>query len=157
MAVQMAARAGAHVIAAVGSAERGAGLCDLGADEVVVGLEDVAPVDGVLQHVGGKILAGSFALLARHDGGRLIAVGAASGQPTTIDFEAERMTMSHKEIEIFMTSWPVGPDLRYVIELAEKGLLDAQIGYRDSWHNIDAAIEALLGRKVAGNVVLTVN
>ncbi len=155
LAVQMAARAGAHVIAAVGSAERGAGLRDLGADEVVVGLEDVAPVDGVLEHVGGKILAGSFALLG--DGGRLIAVGAASGQPTTIDFEAERMTMSHKEIEIFMTSWPVGPDLRYVIELAEKGLLDAQIGYRDSWHNVDAAIEALLGRKVAGKVVLTVN
>lgn len=155
LAVQMAARAGAHVIAAVGSAERGAGLRDLGADEVVVGLEDVAPVHGVLEHVGGTILAGSFALL--DDGGRLIAVGAASGQPTTIDFEAERMTMSHKEIEIFMTSWPVGPDLRYVIELAEKGLLDAQIGYRDSWHNVDAAIKALLGRKVAGKVVLTVN
>lgn len=55
LAVQLAARAGAHVIAAVGSAERGAGLRELGAAEVVVGLEDVAPVHGVLEHVGGQM------------------------------------------------------------------------------------------------------
>lgn len=155
LAVQLAARAGAHVIAAVGSAERGAGLRALGAAEVVVGLEGVAPVYGVLEHVGGKTLADAFGLLT--DGGRVISVGAASGEPTTIDFEAERMTMLHKHIEPFMTAWPVGIDLRYVIELAEKGQLSAQIGLRDSWHNLDAAIEALLGRKVAGKVALTVS
>lgn len=155
LAVQLAARAGAHVIAAVGSAERGAGLRALGAAEVVVGLEGVAPVYGVLEHVGGKTLADAFGLLA--DGGRVISVGAASGEPTTIDFEAERMTMLHKHIELFMTAWPVGIDLRYVIELAEKRQLSAQIGLRDSWHNLDAAIEALLGRKVAGKVALTVS
>src|SRR4051794_14590464 len=38
-AVQLAARAGAHVIAAVGSAARGAGLAELGAAEVTVGLD----------------------------------------------------------------------------------------------------------------------
>ncbi|MGK2882608.1 MAG: hypothetical protein ACSLE6_18065 [Mycobacterium sp.] len=64
--------------------------------------------------------------------------------------------MTHKQIETFMTAWPVGADLQYVIEIAEKGLLDAQIGYRDSWRNFDAAIEALLGRKVAGKAALTV-
>jgi hypothetical protein len=47
---------GAYVIAAVGSAERGAGLRELGADEVVVGLDGVAPVYGVLEHIGGPML-----------------------------------------------------------------------------------------------------
>ena len=155
LAVQLAARAGAYVIAVVGSVEWGAGLGDLGADEVVVGLDGVAPVDGVLEHVGGTMLADAFGLLA--DGGRVISVGAASGQPTTIDFETERMTMRYKHIETFMTAWPVGADLEYVVRLAEKGQLDAQIGYRGSWRNFDAAADALLGRKVAGKVALTVD
>ncbi|WP_237572651.1 zinc-binding dehydrogenase [Mycolicibacterium lacusdiani] len=121
----------------------------LGADEVVVGLRGVAPVYGVLEHVGGEMLAEAFAL---HDGGRVISVGAASGQPTIIDYEAERMTMSKKRIEIFMMEWPIAADLQYVVDLAASGQLDAQIGHRDSWD----AIDALLGRKVVGKVALTV-
>lgn len=155
LAVQLAARAGAHVVAAVGSSQRGAGLQELGADEVVVGLDGVAPVYGVLEHVGGSLLADAFRLL--EDGGRVISTGAASGQPTTIDFEAGRMTMLHKTIETFMTAWPVGRDLEYVLELTARGQLDAQIGYRDSWDNLDVAVEALLGRAVAGKVALTVS
>jgi NADPH:quinone reductase-like Zn-dependent oxidoreductase len=38
MTVPLAARAGAHVIACVGSAERGVGLSELGANQVAVGL-----------------------------------------------------------------------------------------------------------------------
>lgn len=155
LAVQVAARAGAHVIAAVGSPERGAGLCELGADEVVVGLGDVAPVRGVLEHVGGPMLAEAFALL--EDGGVVISVGSASGLPTTIDFEAERMTMKRKRIEPFMTRFPVGDDLRYLVDQAGSGLLDAQVGYRDTWDNLDAAIDALLNRRVAGKVALAVS
>lgn len=115
----------------------------------------VAPVYGVLEHVGGATLADALHLLT--DGGRLVSVGAASGQPTTIDFEAERITMQRKHIETFMAAWPLGSDLQHVIQLAGEGKLDAQIGYRDSWHNLDAAIDALLGRKVAGKVALTVS
>src|SRR4051794_1551117 len=56
-AVQMAAYAGAHVVASVGTAARGAGLADLGAAEVVVGLEGVTqPVDVVVDNVGGAHL-----------------------------------------------------------------------------------------------------
>ncbi len=155
LAVQLAAQAGAHVVAAVGNPERGAGLRELGADEVVVGLDGLAPVYGVLEHVGGSLLADAFALL--ENGGRVISTGAASGQPTTIDFEAARMTMLHKTIEPFMTAWPMGRDLEYVVDLAANGQLDAQIGYRSSWDDLDAAIEALLGRTVAGKVALTVS
>lgn len=155
LAIQLAARAGAHVIAAVGSPQRGAGLLELGADEVVVGLEGVEPVYGVLEHIGGPLLADALRLLA--DGGILIAVGAASEQPTTIDFEAERMTMKSKRIEPFMMQWPVSADLGYLVELAARGQLDAQVGYRDSWDNLDPAIDALLSRRVAGKVALTVS
>jgi len=84
------------------------------------------------------MLPDAYALLA--DGGRVISVGAASGHPPTIDFGAEPMTMKHKRVETFMTAWPVGQDLQHVIQLAEEGQLDAQIGYRDWWHDFDAAI-----------------
>jgi len=155
LAVQIAVQAGAYVIASVGRAGRGAGLEALGAHEVVVGLDGVQPVDGVLEHIGGPVLSDAFGLLG--DGGRVVSVGAASGQPTTIDFEKERMTMSHKTIETFMTAWPIGPDLEYVIALAGRGILDPHIGYRGSWHDVDAAIEALLSRTVIGKVALTVD
>ncbi|MGW0163461.1 zinc-binding dehydrogenase [Mycobacterium sp. NPDC003323] len=155
VAVQLAARAGAHVIAAVGSPQRGKGLRELGADEVVVGLDGLAPVYGVLEHVGGAMLADTVRLL--DDGGTVISVGSASGKPTLIDFEAERMTMKRKTIESFMMAWPVGADLQYVLDLAGRGQLDAQIGLRDTWDNLDTAIDALLGRRVAGKVALKVN
>lgn len=142
------------MIAAVGSPERGAGLRELGADEVVVGLEGVAPVYGVLEHVGGTMLAEAFALL--DEGGTVISVGSASGQPSLIDFEAARMTMKNNRIESFMARWPVGDDLQYVADLTGRGQLDAQVGYRDSWENLDQAMDALLGRRVAGKVALTV-
>jgi NADPH:quinone reductase-like Zn-dependent oxidoreductase len=109
----------------------------------------------VLEHVGGAMLADAIRLLA--DGGTVISVGSASGQPTTIDFEAERMTMKRKRIEPFLTRWPVGDDLQYVVDLAGRGQLDAQVGYRDSWVNLETAIGELLGRRVAGKVALTVS
>ncbi|WP_026218956.1 zinc-binding dehydrogenase [Embleya scabrispora] len=65
MAVQLAARAGARVIASVGTPERGAGLVELGAAEVVVGLDGVdEPLDVVLDNVGGPQLVAVWRLLA---------------------------------------------------------------------------------------------
>jgi NADPH2:quinone reductase len=155
LAVQLAARAGAHVIAAVGSPERGAGLGALGAAEIVVGLDGVAPVHGVVEHVGGAMLADAYGLL--EDGGTVIAVGSASGQPTMIDLEAARMAGKNNRIESFMARWPVGGELQYVLDLTGRGQLDAQVGYRDGWDNLDAAIDALLDRRVAGKASLTVS
>lgn len=155
LAVQLAAQAGAEVVAVVGSLKRGEGLRELGAHEVVVDLVGVAPVYGVIEHVGGPLLAKAFALLS--DGGQVISVGAASGQPTVIDFEAARMSMLDKRIVPFMTSFPVGADLTEVLQFAAHGRLDPQIGYRDSWRDLDAAIDALLDRTVPGKAVLTVD
>ena len=155
-AVQLAARAGAHVVAAVGSAARGAGLPELGAAEVVVGLDDVRePVFGVLDSVGGPLLAQAFTLLG--EGGSAQSIGMASGQPTTIDFEAERQLSIRKRLEPFNVRAPFGPDLEYLLELLATGDLDPQIGLRDSWDNVTSAAQALLSRQVPGKAVLDVS
>jgi NADPH:quinone reductase len=155
-AVQLAARAGAHVIAAVGSAARGAGLTDLGAAEVVVGLADVTePVFGVLDNVGGQLLAEAFSLVA--DGGSAQSIGMASNQPTTIDFEAERQIPGHRRLEPFTVRTPFAPDLAYLVNLLADGETDPQIGLRTSWTDVSEAAEALLDRRVAGKAVLDVD
>ena len=154
-AVQLAARAGAHVIAAVGSTARGAGLKALGATDVVVGLADVAePVSGVLDNVGGPLLAEAFSLLA--DGGSLQSIGMASNQPSTIDFEIERRSGVRKRLEPFTVRTPFDRDLTYLVELLAAGELDPQIGLRTSWNDVSEAAEALLDRRVAGKAVLDV-
>jgi NADPH:quinone reductase len=154
-AVQLAARAGAHVIATVGSEARGAGLRELGAAEVVVGLVDVTePVFGVLDNVGGQLLAEAFSLVA--DGGCAQSIGMASNQPTTIDFEAERQFGVQKRLEPFTVRTPFRPDLGYLVELLAAGEIDPQIGLRTSWTEVSKAAEALLDRRVAGKAVLDV-
>ncbi|MGX9790146.1 zinc-binding dehydrogenase [Mycobacterium sp. MMS18-G62] len=155
-AVQLAARAGAHVVAAVGSAARGAGLTELGAAEVVVGLADVTqPVFGVLDNVGGQLLADAFSLL--EEGGSAQSIGMASNQPTTIDFEAERQNPARRRLEPFTVRAPFGTDLNYLLKLLGAGELDPQIGLRASWEDVSEAAEALLGRRVAGKAVLDVS
>lgn len=154
-AVQLAARAGAHVVAAVGSPARGEGLAELGAAEVVVGLDGVAePVYGVLDNVGGRLLAQAFSLVA--DGGSVQSIGMASNEPTTINFEHERRLGNRKRLEPFTVRAPVQADLDYLLTLLADGELDPQIGLRDSWENIAIAAQALLDRKVAGKAVLRV-
>jgi NADPH:quinone reductase len=154
-AVQLAARAGAHVIAAVGSEARGSGLRELGAAEVVVGLADVRKaVFGVLDNVGGRLLAEAFSLV--DDGGSVQSIGMASNRPTTIDFEAERQFGVQKRLEPFTVRTPFAPDLAYLVELLAAGELDPQIGLRASWEDVAEAAEALLDRRVAGKAVLDV-
>ncbi|HUR07446.1 MAG TPA: zinc-binding dehydrogenase, partial [Nonomuraea sp.] len=97
-AIQLGRLAGAHVIAAVrdpGSRDR---LSALGADEVVTGLGEVsAPVHGVIDSVGGPLLAQAFDLLA--EGGLIQQVGASSRQPTT--FAPYQMVGRQRAIEGF--------------------------------------------------------
>jgi NADPH:quinone reductase len=154
-AVQLAARAGAHVVAAVGSPERGEGLAELGAAEVVVGLDHIAePVHGALDNVGGRMLADAHALLRA--GGLVLSVGMASLEPTTIDFEAARMRAGGTRIEAFTVGSGFGADLPFLVSLLAAGELDPQIGWRGSWERAGEAAAALLGRRVRGKAVLEV-
>jgi NADPH:quinone reductase-like Zn-dependent oxidoreductase len=154
-AVQLAARAGAHVVASVGRPERGEGLRSLGAAEVVVGLDGVtAPVHGALDNVGGPTLARAYALLA--PGGTVESVGMASLEPTTIDFEQARLRGDATRIEAFAIGPGFGPDLAYLIGLVARGELDPQIGWRGPWEKAADAAAALLARQVRGKAVLEV-
>jgi NADPH:quinone reductase-like Zn-dependent oxidoreductase len=152
-AVQLAARAGAHVVAAVGSAPRAEGLAELGASEVVVGLENLsAPVSGVLDNVGGPLLA--QALEHVEDGGVIQWVGVASQQPT-------QLSLPHHEgrrwrLEAFTIAMPIGGDIAYLVELLDRKEIDPQIGWRTSWEHAQDAADALLSRRVAGKVVLDI-
>jgi NADPH:quinone reductase-like Zn-dependent oxidoreductase len=152
-AVQLAARAGAEVVASVGRPERGEGLDRLGATQIVVGLAGVTgPVHGVLDNVGGQFLADAFALLA--PGGLAVAIGKASGEPTTIDFEAERHRPGGRRIEVFVMGPGLADDLTFLVRLLDQGDLDPQIGWRGPWQRAAEAADALLSRRVAGKAVL---
>ena len=154
-AVQLAARAGANVVAAVGSPERGEGLPELGASEVLVSLSDVAaPVHAALDNVGGRMLAEVLALLT--PGGCVLSVGMASLQPTTIDFEQMRMHAGGSRIEAFAVGSAFGVDLPYLVSLLEAGDLDPQIGWRGPWDRAGEAAHALIGRRVRGKAILEV-
>lgn len=153
-AVQIAALAGAEVIASVGSEARGAGLAELGADQVVVGLDAIGePVHGVLETVGGQVLADAFALLG--EGGSLQSIGAASNEPTTFEPLAT-VSDPHRSLETFMAGESMGEDAGYLAGLVAAGRLRPQIGWRGEWRRFEEAITALLGRRVAGKAVLDV-
>lgn len=135
-------------MAGVGSAPRGEGLAELGAAEVVVGLDEVTePVFGVLDNVGGSLLSQAFRLV--DDGGSLQSIGMASNEPSTISFEEERRLGRRKRLEPFNISAPIRADLQYLLTLLADGELDLQIGFRDTWENVDGAAQALLGRTAA--------
>lgn len=153
-AVQLAAQAGAHVVASVGSRERGAGLAELGADEVVVGLAGIEqPLYGMLDTVGGPQLAAALALM--EPGGLVQWIGRAAREPFVLSVEAAE-TQPPWRLEQFHVAPPFGPDLAYLLQLVERGELDPQIGWRGSWEQATEAAAELLARRVAGKAVIDV-
>lgn len=89
--VQLAKSAGAVVVGAAGGSRKTGVARDLGADEVAdytaPGWTDgVAPVDVVLDGVGGDIGRAAFELLGQ--GGRMVSFGLASGEWAGIEEEA---------------------------------------------------------------------
>ena len=156
MAVQLAARAGAHVIACVGKPERGVGLTELGASEVVLDLKDVPPVYGVLENVGGELLAETYSLV--EPDGCLQSIGAASLEPTLLDFEHARLRGGGRieAFNVFTHGGAFGKDLATLLNWTARGQLRSEIGWRGDWTQIAEAVEAFRGRRVRGKAVLEV-
>lgn len=147
-AVRLAAMAGAHVIASVGSFERGEGL---GADEVVVGLDGIGtPVDVVLDNVGGPQLVAAWRLLA--EGGSLQSVGWASGEPAV--FPPYSTIGPAKSLTSFLNTGPVGTDLADLVRLVASGELVVEIGWRGPLERFADAAAALRERRIRGKAVL---
>jgi NADPH2:quinone reductase len=152
-AVQLAAHAGAHVIASVGSVARGQGLAEAGADEVVVGLQGVGqPVDVVLDNVGGPQMVEAWRLLA--PGGSLQSIGWTSGEPAV--FPPYSTIGPAKSLTSFLIEGEVAGDLATLVQLVAEGTLTAEVGWRGTWERVAEAVEALRGRRMNGKAVLDV-
>jgi NADPH:quinone reductase-like Zn-dependent oxidoreductase len=155
-AVQLAAIAGARVSALVGSAERAAGLRELGADEVAT---DVSALPGefdlVVDTVGGQQLAAVWDRLAV--GGDVQLVGVAAGLPTTFPTGSLFSFGAAKTLSTFGdTTSAVDAELTDLLALLASGRLSAEVGLRTGWHDVDHAIRALFAREVRGKIVLDV-
>ncbi|WP_028923472.1 zinc-binding dehydrogenase [Pseudonocardia acaciae] len=146
-AVQLAAGAGAHVVA---SARRGEGLAELGAREVVDGLGGIAPVDVVIENVGGPRLVEAWNALAA--GGVLQSIGGTSGRPS--EFPPYATVGPSRTLHSFQAGSAYGADLAFLLELVATGKLAVDVGWRGSWRRFDEAAAALLGRQIAGKAVL---
>jgi NADPH:quinone reductase-like Zn-dependent oxidoreductase len=154
-AVQLAALAGAFVVASVGSPERGKGLAGLGAHQVVTGLDQVTdPVDLVLDTVGGSHFVAAYGLLA--PGGNLQSIGWASGEPAVLPPGALFSPGPARTISSFGDAERPGPDIAVLLRLLAEGRLSAEVGWRGSWERAGDAFGAILGRRVAGKAVLDV-
>jgi NADPH2:quinone reductase len=152
-AAQLAARAGAHVIASVGSVARGEGLAAKGADEVVVGLAGLdQPVEVVLDNVGGPQMVEAWHLLA--PGGNLQSIGWASGEPAV--FPPYSTVGSPKSLSSFLNEGEAGADLATLVRLVADRSLSVEIGWRGRWERIAEAVEVLRGRRLNGKAVLDV-
>ncbi|MCP2166999.1 zinc-binding dehydrogenase [Goodfellowiella coeruleoviolacea] len=152
IAVQLAARAGAHVIA---SARRTDGLAELGAHQVIANLDDLAPesVDVVVENVGGDQLVRAWRALA--PGGVIQSIGYTSGGPAA--FPAYTTVGPAKSLTSFYMGPGLGADMAYLLDLVATGALAVHVGWRGPWQRYDEAANALVNREVNGKVVLDVD
>ena len=153
-AVQIAAHAGAHVVASVGSPGRGDDLTGAGADEIVIGLDGIdEPLDIVLDSVGGPTLTGAWDLLA--PGGSLQSIGWSSSEPAT--FRPYATVGPPKTLTSFLIGAPVGDGLATLVTLLSTGHLTVDIGWQGSWTDLDQAADAMLGRRLRGKAVFEID
>jgi NADPH:quinone reductase-like Zn-dependent oxidoreductase len=150
LAVQLAVLGGAEVVAASG---RTAGLAELGAAQVVSRLDDVGPLDVVIDNVGGPQLAAAWDLV--RPGGVIQCVGWTSGEPAV--FEPYSLVGPAKSITAFKAGTDFGEDLAVLLELVASGRLTVELGWQGSWERIDEAAAALVGRHVSGKAVLAIS
>jgi NADPH2:quinone reductase len=150
-AVVIAALAGAHVIASVGSSARGAGLVQAGAAEVIVGLDELSgPVDLVIDTVGGPQMVDAWQRLAV--GGNLQSVGWTSSEPAV--FAPHSTIGPRRTLASFLIEAPVGEDLSELVDLVGDGRLRPEIGWRGRLDRFPEAVHAIRARRVNGKAVL---
>jgi NADPH2:quinone reductase len=160
-AVQLATRAGAHVTAVARNAERGRGLRELGARDVVFDLDGLGEFEAILEGVGGTSLGAAIGLVA----GRGTVISYASSDPEPVSFGARalfgrapgatvRGLFVFEEIE---RTGSASNDLARLMALVDEGHLECPIDLETSWRDPGPALSALLERRVAGKAVLLVD
>jgi NADPH2:quinone reductase len=159
-AIQLAHRAGAHVIAVAGSEKRAEGLEELGADEVSIGFDPDGPeLDLVVESAGGDSLAAALKRVAR--GGTVVTFGNSSGDEVRFDASEFYGRAPTARVYAFMVFDEVAReqsgtrDLRALAEMVAAGELKTEVSLEANWREPADAIKALLDRRVAGKAVLT--
>jgi NADPH:quinone reductase len=159
LAVQLAARSGAHVSAVVGRAERAAGMQELGAAEVLVGIDQAQGRFGlILESAGGASLATALHLVEAK--GAVVVYGNSSAEPTSIGFADFRGGQNARLQSFFyFTSGPeeqFAPDLELLVSLVADRSLTPQTGPERSWRELAQVAEQLRERRVGGKAVFRV-
>lgn len=159
-AVELAAQAGAHVTGVARSAERAAGLDQLGAAAVVHAVEDAeGPYDLILESAGGASLEAAVRLLGPD--GLLVVFGNSSTEPARLEFGAFSGAPRSRLYFFFVYESGdlsgFGRDLQRLVDLVASGRLHPQVGFEGSWEDLGAAIRALEQRQVNGKAVLVVD
>jgi NADPH2:quinone reductase len=159
LAVQLAARSGARVTAVAGRPERVAGLRELGATDVVVGIEQAQGRFGlILESAGGASLA--TALHTVDANGAVVVFGNSSGEMTSISFADFRGGQNARLQSFFsFTSGPeeqFAPDLALLVSLVADKSLTPQTGPERNWRDIARVADELRDRRVGGKAVFRV-
>jgi NADPH:quinone reductase len=159
LAVQLAARSGARVTAVVGRPERAAGMLELGAAEVVVGIEQAQGRFGlILEAAGGASLTTAVRLVDAK--GAVVVFGNSSGEPSTIAFADFRGGQNARLQSFFyFTNGPeeqFGADLALLVSLVADKSLTSQTGPERSWRELARVAEDLRDRRLGGKAVFRV-
>jgi NADPH:quinone reductase len=160
LAVQLAARSGARVTAVVGRAERGVGLRELGARDVIEGIDQAQGRFGlILESAGGASLLHAIRLVEPK--GTVVVYGNSSGEPTTLGF-ADFRGAPNSRVQSFSYFYSeaenrFAPDLALLVSLIADGSLRPQIGAERSWREFAPVAERLRERSIAGKAVFLVD
>lgn len=168
-AVQLAKLAGAYVIAAAGSEEKGRRLKELGADEIILYTQEdflkviqerhgkphrrrggaKGGVDAVVNFTGGDTWVKSLRALSL--GGRLLTCGATAGYAPTEDI---RFIWTF-ELQILGSNGWEPDDIRTLFDLVASGQLKALVDKTYPLTEAREALRVIEDREVFGKVVVT--
>jgi NADPH:quinone reductase len=155
LAVQMAARSGARVTGVVGSAERVHVLDGLGAEAIVVGIENAPGRYAlILESAGGQSLAEALARIEAK--GTIVIYGNSSGEPASLNF---RDFADHQNARIqgfhYFTCEPeerFAPDLALMAGLIADGSLRPRTIEHD-WREFPQVGPLLRDRHIGGKAI----
>jgi NADPH:quinone reductase len=157
MAVQIAARSGARVTAAVGGPERGRHL--RGAAEVVEGIDRAKGRFAlILESAGGASLAAAITRIEAK--GTIVIFGNSSGEPTPVGFRdfAEHPNARIQSFSYFTSESEdrFAPDLALLASLVGDGSLKPVLS-EHSWRDIAKVGPELRDRHIAGKAVFRID
>ena len=157
-AIQLACHWGASVTAVVGRPERGAGLAELGAEAVLVGMPVDGEYDVILESVGGDSLGAALNLVA--PGGIIVSFGNSTQQPTTFDVSSfyrrnGARLLAYMVFGDLVLAGGATDGLGVLAAMMAAGNLDPQLALQLPWTRASEAMAALMDRTVDGKAVLT--